>query len=65
MNRLSVLLICTALSACVSQSDADTYEQVEECVANSEIREGESLDRSFQRRAAVAHCKKIVTGEVN
>lgn len=66
MKQLATLLACAGLiAACVSSNEADTYEKIEECVAQSEMREGESLDSSFRRRAAVAHCKKIVTGDVD
>lgn len=63
MKHLATTIICTGLiGACVTSNEADTYQEIEECVAESEMREGESLDSNFQRRAAVAHCKKIVTG---
>ncbi len=63
MRLLGTLLIIVTLCGCASE--AEIQRQIDECVANTEMREGESLDSAFRNRAAVAHCRKQITGEVN
>ncbi len=66
MRLAKVSFIATVL-LCGCATEAELQQQVDECVANSRLepREGESLDSDFQRRATLAHCRKIVLGEVN
>lgn len=63
MRFTGIIALVIALGACAAE--AEVQRQIDECVANQELREGESLDSGFRNRAAIAHCRKQVTGEVN
>ena len=55
------VLVVIIFAGCAAGSDGlrdDNRTAMADCVANAELREGESLGSRFRARATVAHCEK-------